>query len=51
VGQPAAADHRRRRQRGARQAARPNIAACLKSKRRIPFNETGIFRRYPALDK
>ncbi|MGV7209249.1 glutathione S-transferase [Oxalobacteraceae bacterium A2-2] len=32
-------------------AARPNIAAYLKSKRRIPFNETGIFRRYPELDK
>lgn len=32
-------------------AARPNIAAYLQSKRRIPFNETGIFRRYPELDK
>lgn len=32
-------------------AARPNIAAYLRSKRRIPFNETGIFRRYPELDK
>jgi glutathione S-transferase len=32
-------------------AARPNIAAYLKSKRRIPFNEDGIFRRYPELDK
>jgi glutathione S-transferase len=32
-------------------AARPNIAAYLNSKRRIPFNETGIFRRYPELDK
>jgi len=31
-------------------AARPNIAAYLKSKRRIPFNEDGIFRRYPELD-
>ena len=32
-------------------AARPHIAAYLKSKRRIPFNEDGIFRHYPALDK
>jgi glutathione S-transferase len=32
-------------------AARPNIAAYLNSKRRIPFNETGIFRHYPELDK
>lgn len=32
-------------------AQRPNIAAYLASKRRIPFNETGIFRRYPELDK
>jgi glutathione S-transferase len=32
-------------------AARPNIAAYLASKRRIPFNENGIFRRYPELDK
>jgi glutathione S-transferase len=32
-------------------AARPNIAAYLQSKRRIPFNETGIFRQYPELDK
>jgi glutathione S-transferase len=31
-------------------AARPNIAAYLRSKRRIPFNESGIFRRYPELD-
>ncbi len=29
---------------------RPNIAAYLKSKRRIPFNEEGIFRHYPELD-
>ncbi len=33
-----------------RVAARPNIAAYLASKRRIPFNEDGIFRRYPELD-
>ena len=32
-------------------AARPNIAAYLASKRRIAFNEDGIFRRYPELDK
>jgi glutathione S-transferase len=32
-------------------AQRPNIAAYLRSKRRIPFNEDGIFRRYPELDK
>jgi glutathione S-transferase len=32
-------------------ALRPNVAAYLQSKRRIPFNEDGIFRRYPELDK
>ncbi|NQV57690.1 MAG: glutathione S-transferase family protein [Rhodospirillales bacterium] len=32
-------------------AARPNIKAYLKSDRRIDFNENGIFRRYPELDK
>jgi glutathione S-transferase len=32
-------------------AARPNIAAYLKSKRRIPFNQYGIFRHYPELDR
>lgn len=31
-------------------AARPRLAAYLASPRRIPFNETGIFRRYPELD-
>ena len=31
-------------------AARPRIAAYLRSDRRIPFNEDGIFRRYPELD-
>ncbi len=31
-------------------AARPRLAAYLSSERRIPFNEDGIFRRYPALD-
>jgi glutathione S-transferase len=31
--------------------ASPRIVAYLKSKRRIPFNEEGIFRRYPELDE
>ncbi|MCJ2094232.1 glutathione S-transferase [Methylobacterium sp. J-072] len=31
-------------------AQRPRIAAYLASDRRIPFNEDGIFRRYPELD-
>ena len=31
-------------------AARPHIAAYLKSARRIAFNEQGIFRHYPELD-
>jgi glutathione S-transferase len=30
---------------------RPRIAAYLQSKRRIPFNEMGIFRHYPELDE
>jgi glutathione S-transferase len=33
-----------------RVAARPRIAAYLRSKRRIKFNESGIFRHYPELD-
>jgi glutathione S-transferase len=33
-----------------RVAARPRIAAYLKSARRIPFNEQGVFRHYPELD-
>jgi glutathione S-transferase len=33
-----------------RVAARPRIAAYLRSERREPFNEQGIFRRYPELD-
>lgn len=33
-----------------RVARRPRIAAYLASPRRIPFNESGIFRRYPELD-
>lgn len=32
-------------------ASRPNIAAYLASKRRIPFNQYGIFRHYPELDR
>jgi glutathione S-transferase len=35
----------------ARVAERPRIAAYLASDRRIPFNEDGIFRHYPALDR
>ena len=34
-----------------RVAARPRIAAYLASPRRIPFNEHGIFRHYPELDR
>ncbi len=30
--------------------ARPRIARHLASKRRLPFNESGIFRHYPELD-
>jgi glutathione S-transferase len=33
-----------------RVAALPRIAAYLASPRRIPFNQQGIFRRYPELD-
>lgn len=33
-----------------RVAARPRVAAYLASSRRLPFNESGIFRRYPELD-
>jgi glutathione S-transferase len=31
-------------------AARPRITAYLAGDRRVPFNEDGIFRRYPELD-
>ena len=34
-----------------RVAARPGIKAYLASERRIAFNEDGIFRRYPELDR
>jgi glutathione S-transferase len=32
-------------------AARPNTARYLASERRIPFNESGVFRCYPELDQ
>ena len=31
-------------------AARPNVAAYLKSPRRLPWNERGVFRHYPELE-
>ncbi len=34
-----------------RVAERPRIAAYLASSRRIPFNQSGIFRHYPELDR
>ena len=34
-----------------RVAARPRLAAYLASDARIPFNESGIFRHYPELDR
>jgi glutathione S-transferase len=34
-----------------RVARRPNIAAYLASSRRLPFNQDGIFRHYPDLDR
>jgi len=34
-----------------RVAARPRVAAYLRSDRRIPFNEYGVFRHYPELDR
>jgi len=33
-----------------RVAELPKVAAYLRSERRLPFNEQGIFRRYPELD-
>jgi len=33
-----------------RVAARPRLAAYLASRRRLPFNESGVFRHYAALD-
>ncbi|MGH0029919.1 MAG: glutathione S-transferase [Myxococcota bacterium] len=35
---------------GERVRERPRIAAYLASERRVPFNQEGIFRRYPELD-
>jgi glutathione S-transferase len=32
-------------------SARPRLAAYLASERRIPFNQDGIFRHYPELDR
>jgi glutathione S-transferase len=29
---------------------RPRLAAYLATERRLPFNQAGIFRRYPELD-
>lgn len=34
-----------------RVAAQPAVAAYLASPRRVPFNEEGIFRRYPELER
>ena len=34
-----------------RVAQRPRLADYLRSKRRIPFNQMGIFRHYPELDR
>jgi glutathione S-transferase len=34
-----------------RVAGRPRIKAYLGSKRRLPYNEMGIFRHYPELDE
>jgi glutathione S-transferase len=33
-----------------RVAARPRLASYLASKRRLPFNEDDLFRRYAELD-
>ena len=35
---------------GSRVEALPRISTYLQSKRRLPFNQQGIFRRYPELD-
>jgi glutathione S-transferase len=40
----------RLRELAERVAARPHLAAYLASKRRLPFNDEGIFRHYPELD-
>lgn len=43
--------HRRVTALHARVAERPRIAAYLASNRRVAFNENGIFRHYPELDR
>ncbi len=43
--------YRRLHALSARVAERPRIASYLKSPRRIPFNEEGIFRHYAELDR
>ena len=45
-----AADYPKTEALAARVAAHPAVAAYLASKRRIAFNEDGIFRYYPELD-
>jgi glutathione S-transferase len=47
----AARKHRQLFALHARIQERPRIAAYLASERRIPFNEMGIFRHYPELDR
>ena len=44
-------DHRRVIALRDRVASRPRMAAYLQSPRRLPFNEEGIFRHYPELDR
>jgi glutathione S-transferase len=46
-----AADHARLLALHDRVAAEPRIAAYLASSRRLAFNEQGIFRHYPELDR
>lgn len=46
-----AREHRRVFALHARIQERPRIASYLASPRRIPFNEDGIFRHYPELDR
>jgi glutathione S-transferase len=49
--QKAARGHRRLFSLHARVQERPRIAAYLASPRRIPFNQDGIFRHYPELER
>jgi glutathione S-transferase len=46
-----AEQYRRLAQLRERVAARSKLVAYLASARRIPFNETGVFRHYPELDR